>query len=169
MINLRDWGIQTSIHYPPVHLFSLYRKQFGYKTGMLPMTEAVSQALGDPSPPSPDGCDRCQVDYPKGEGNREAMELKVFETPGKEWDEFASQYTDLIFYQSVWSEVLKKGLGGQPLYFYLKEGERDCCGTSRHSPLFRNIQNFLCLDSLRKCDRGKNIFSSPHGPSRERV
>jgi dTDP-4-amino-4,6-dideoxygalactose transaminase len=45
MINLRDWGIQTSIHYPPVHLFSLYRKQFGYKTGMLPVTEAVSQRL----------------------------------------------------------------------------------------------------------------------------
>ena len=50
------------------------------------------------------------------------MELKVFESPGKEWDEFASRYTDLIFYQSVWSEVLKKGLGGQPLYFYLKDG-----------------------------------------------
>jgi lipid II:glycine glycyltransferase (peptidoglycan interpeptide bridge formation enzyme) len=50
------------------------------------------------------------------------MELKVFESPGQEWDEFASRYTDLIFYQSVWSEVLKKGLGGQPLYFCLKEG-----------------------------------------------
>ena len=50
------------------------------------------------------------------------MELKVFESPGQEWDEFASRYTDLIFYESVWSEVLKKGLGGQPLYFYLKEG-----------------------------------------------
>jgi hypothetical protein len=49
------------------------------------------------------------------------MELKVFESPDKEWDEFASRYTDLIFYQSVWSEVLRKGLGGQPLYFYLKE------------------------------------------------
>jgi hypothetical protein len=50
------------------------------------------------------------------------MELKVFESPGKEWDEFASRYTDLIFYQSVWSQVLKEGLGGQPLYFYLREG-----------------------------------------------
>jgi len=50
------------------------------------------------------------------------MELGVFDTPGKEWDEFASQYTDLIFYQSFWSEVLKKGLGGQPLYFYLRDG-----------------------------------------------
>jgi len=50
------------------------------------------------------------------------MELKVFESPGKEWDEFASRHTDLIFYQSVWSRVLKEGLGGQPLYFYLKDG-----------------------------------------------
>ncbi len=49
------------------------------------------------------------------------MEVKVFERPGKEWDEFASRYTDLIFYQSVWSEVLRKGLGGQPLYFYLMD------------------------------------------------
>ncbi len=50
------------------------------------------------------------------------MELKVFESPGQEWDEFASRYTDLIFYQSVWSQVLKEGLGGRPLYFCLKEG-----------------------------------------------
>src|SRR4030042_3517320 len=50
------------------------------------------------------------------------MELKVFESPGQEWDEFASRYTDLIFYQSVWSQVLKEGLGGQPLYFCLREG-----------------------------------------------
>jgi serine/alanine adding enzyme len=50
------------------------------------------------------------------------MELKVFESPGEEWDEFSSRYTDLIFYQSVWSQVLKEGLGGQPLYFYLREG-----------------------------------------------
>lgn len=50
------------------------------------------------------------------------MELKVFDSPGKEWDEFSSRYTDLIFYQSVWSMVLKEGLGGQPLYFYLMEG-----------------------------------------------
>jgi hypothetical protein len=56
------------------------------------------------------------------------MELKVFESPGREWDDFAIQYTDLIFYQSVWSEVLKKGLGGQPLYFYLKEGGQIVAG-----------------------------------------
>jgi serine/alanine adding enzyme len=56
------------------------------------------------------------------------MELKVFESPGEAWDEFASRYTDLIFYQSVWSEVLRKGLGGQPLYFYLKEGDEIVAG-----------------------------------------
>jgi CelD/BcsL family acetyltransferase involved in cellulose biosynthesis len=50
------------------------------------------------------------------------MELRCFESPGKEWDEFAERHTDLIFYRSQWSEVLKRGLGGEPLYFYLKEG-----------------------------------------------
>ena len=45
MSALKDAGIQTSIHYPPVHLFSLYRKRFGYKTGMLPITEAISQRV----------------------------------------------------------------------------------------------------------------------------
>lgn len=49
------------------------------------------------------------------------MEIKITESPGQEWDEFASRYTDLIFYQSIWSEVLKRGLGGKPLYFYLKD------------------------------------------------
>ncbi len=56
------------------------------------------------------------------------MELKVFESPGKEWDDFAFRYTDLIFYQSVWSEVLRKGLGGQPLYFYLMDGPEMVAG-----------------------------------------
>ena len=56
------------------------------------------------------------------------MELGFFESPDKEWDEFASRYTDLIFYQSLWSEVLKKGLGGQPLYFYLREGKEIVAG-----------------------------------------
>jgi dTDP-4-amino-4,6-dideoxygalactose transaminase len=43
MERLKHFGIQSSIHYPPVHLFSLYRKQFGYKKGDLPKTEEVSQ------------------------------------------------------------------------------------------------------------------------------
>jgi dTDP-4-amino-4,6-dideoxygalactose transaminase len=43
MERLKDFGIQASVHYPPVHLFSLYRKRFGFKMGMLPKTEGVSR------------------------------------------------------------------------------------------------------------------------------
>ena len=43
MERLSHFRIQTSVHYPPVHLFSLYRKQFGYQKGMLPKTEEVSR------------------------------------------------------------------------------------------------------------------------------
>ena len=45
MEGLRRHGVQTSIHYPPIHLFSLYRKAFGYRKGMLPVTEEVSQRV----------------------------------------------------------------------------------------------------------------------------
>ena len=38
---MRMRGIQTSIHYPPVHLFSFYREKFGYKEGTLPITEDI--------------------------------------------------------------------------------------------------------------------------------
>jgi dTDP-4-amino-4,6-dideoxygalactose transaminase len=43
MEGLKDFGIQSSIHYPPIHLFSLYRNQLGCKTGDLPITEEMSQ------------------------------------------------------------------------------------------------------------------------------
>ncbi len=43
MEGLRHDGIQTSIHYPPIHLFSLYRRRYGYQKGMLPKTEEVSR------------------------------------------------------------------------------------------------------------------------------
>jgi len=36
---LSNAGVQTSHHYPPVHLFKHYREQFGYRQGMLPKTE----------------------------------------------------------------------------------------------------------------------------------
>ncbi len=36
-------GIQTSQHYPPVHLLSYYRKRFGGRVGQLPLTEAVGR------------------------------------------------------------------------------------------------------------------------------
>lgn len=41
--NLRGKGIQTSVHYPPIHLFSSYRKMFGFQEGMLPKTEFVGK------------------------------------------------------------------------------------------------------------------------------
>jgi dTDP-4-amino-4,6-dideoxygalactose transaminase len=40
---LRNFKVQTSIHYPPIHLFSLYRRKFGFTEGMLPKTEEVSR------------------------------------------------------------------------------------------------------------------------------
>ena len=43
MKRLREKGIQTSIHYPPIHLFTYYRRVFGFKEGMLPKTEFVSK------------------------------------------------------------------------------------------------------------------------------
>lgn len=36
-------GVQTSIHYRPVHLFEIYRDRFGYKRGDLPLTEWVAE------------------------------------------------------------------------------------------------------------------------------
>lgn len=43
MERLKDFGIQASVHYPPVHLFSLYQRRFGFREGMLPKTEEVSR------------------------------------------------------------------------------------------------------------------------------
>ena len=40
---LKEKGIQTSMHYPPIHLFTYYRKAFGFKEGMLPKTEFVGE------------------------------------------------------------------------------------------------------------------------------
>ncbi|MBT5875206.1 MAG: DegT/DnrJ/EryC1/StrS aminotransferase family protein [Candidatus Latescibacteria bacterium] len=43
MNGMKERGIQTSIHYPPVHLFSYYRDRFGFQEGMLPLTEMVTR------------------------------------------------------------------------------------------------------------------------------
>ncbi|CEG13927.1 conserved hypothetical protein [groundwater metagenome] len=40
---LKENGIQTSIHYPPIHLFSYYKNKFGFKEGILPKTEFVGK------------------------------------------------------------------------------------------------------------------------------
>ena len=45
MNKMKQKGIQTSIHYHPIHLFSYYIKRFSYKRGLLPKTEYVSQHL----------------------------------------------------------------------------------------------------------------------------
>jgi dTDP-4-amino-4,6-dideoxygalactose transaminase len=36
---LRREGVQTSMHYPPIHLFTYYRDRFGLREGDLPATE----------------------------------------------------------------------------------------------------------------------------------
>jgi dTDP-4-amino-4,6-dideoxygalactose transaminase len=38
---LREHGIQTSIHYPPIHQFSYYRQRLGPWRGTLPLTETA--------------------------------------------------------------------------------------------------------------------------------
>ncbi len=43
MERLKRFGIQSSVHYPPVHRFSLYQKRFGYERGDLARTEEVSR------------------------------------------------------------------------------------------------------------------------------
>ncbi len=42
MERMKVYGIQTSIHYPPIHLFSYYREKFGCQPGILPFTETVA-------------------------------------------------------------------------------------------------------------------------------
>jgi dTDP-4-amino-4,6-dideoxygalactose transaminase len=39
---LRRWGIGTSVHFQPLHLFSFYRRTFGYRQGDYPRTEMES-------------------------------------------------------------------------------------------------------------------------------
>lgn len=45
MEGMRARGIQTSIHYPPVHLFSWYREHFPTSPGALPLTEAIGRRM----------------------------------------------------------------------------------------------------------------------------
>lgn len=61
MAFLRDKGIQTSIHYPPVHQFSEYKFFFGDDQPVLPLTESVGRrVLTLPMFP---GLTSAQVDY----------------------------------------------------------------------------------------------------------
>jgi dTDP-4-amino-4,6-dideoxygalactose transaminase len=43
MQELKNRGIQTSIHYPPIHRFQYYQQRFGTALGSLPVTEEFCQ------------------------------------------------------------------------------------------------------------------------------
>lgn len=43
MKRMKERGIQTSIHYPPIHLFGFYRQELGCKAGSLPTCEEVGR------------------------------------------------------------------------------------------------------------------------------
>lgn len=40
--SMKQSKIQTSIHYPPIHLFTYYRSQYNFGDGLLPVTEAIA-------------------------------------------------------------------------------------------------------------------------------
>lgn len=42
MDHMQQRGIQTSVHYPPTHLFTYYRERFGHREGLLPVTESLA-------------------------------------------------------------------------------------------------------------------------------
>lgn len=43
MERLKEKGVQTSIHYPPIHLFTFYQGRFGYKKNILLFTEEAGK------------------------------------------------------------------------------------------------------------------------------
>ncbi len=43
MKQLKQRGIQCSVHFHPIHFFTAYQKRFRLKPGLLPLTEEVSQ------------------------------------------------------------------------------------------------------------------------------
>ena len=43
--NMAKAGIQTSVHYPPVHLFKYYREKFQTEIGLLPRTEEAGKRV----------------------------------------------------------------------------------------------------------------------------
>jgi dTDP-4-amino-4,6-dideoxygalactose transaminase len=45
MDGMRARAIQTSVHYPPVHLFTWYRQHYGTGPGLLPLTEAIGRRM----------------------------------------------------------------------------------------------------------------------------
>ncbi len=45
MTGMRARGVQTSVHYPPAHLFSWYRQQYATAEGSLPNTEVIGRRM----------------------------------------------------------------------------------------------------------------------------
>jgi dTDP-4-amino-4,6-dideoxygalactose transaminase len=43
IMRLHAGGVQTSIHYPPIHLFRYYREHLGTGPGQLPLTESIAR------------------------------------------------------------------------------------------------------------------------------
>ena len=43
MVFMKTKGIQSSIHYPAIHLFDFYRRNFGLNDGFLPVTEDIAR------------------------------------------------------------------------------------------------------------------------------
>lgn len=56
------------------------------------------------------------------------MVLKVSTNPAREWDQFVSQYSGLIFHFSVWGQILQEAFGGELYYYYLEKDGRIVCG-----------------------------------------
>ena len=68
------------------------------------------------------------------------MKFEVTENPGAEWDLFVEKHTDMLFYSSVWGEVLKQGLGGRPCYMYLRDADGIACGMAGVSLKYYGIK-----------------------------
>lgn len=42
---LKMQDIYAGVHYPPIHLFSFYKKKFGHREGQYPVTEAIARRI----------------------------------------------------------------------------------------------------------------------------
>ena len=58
---ISEGGVETSIHYPPIHLEPYYREKFGYREGDFPVAEKLgASAIVLPTYPS---LSRVEQDY----------------------------------------------------------------------------------------------------------
>jgi lipid II:glycine glycyltransferase (peptidoglycan interpeptide bridge formation enzyme) len=56
------------------------------------------------------------------------MILEVLDSPGRKWDEFASQNSGLLFHSSDWGEILREAFGGELFYPCLENDGKILCG-----------------------------------------